>query len=256
MDLFSHDGRPIQTLAHWRDRCGPVSGRAWAEGGHARELARAWVEGSAEADVTSLLAELPVFGGVVLAQGSAAKETRFDDCGGDPRRHDLLVTARAATGTAVIGVEGKTDEPFEEPLDGWLMRARARSEPERADERLDRLTTAFFGTTLDEDPLLAPLRYQLVSALAGTLAEARAQDAERAVLLVHEFETRWTESAPLRRNAGDLEAFLGRLMPGVARTENDRRWIAGPGRVAGDGDWMPEETEVYVAKLVTRARPV
>jgi hypothetical protein len=256
MDFFSNDGRRIATLADWRDRGGPVSARQWAEGRSARELARAWIEEDAETQVTSLLTTVPDLGGLVLDRGIAEKETRFDDIRGGPRHHDLLVIGRAPSGTVVIGVEAKADEPFDEPLDAWVTRARARSERSRAPERLDRLTTAFFGTTLEEDPLLAPLRYQLLSALAGTLADAREQDATRAVLLVHEFETPWTDGDLHRRNAEALEAFVGRLMPGVERVAEDSAWIAGPLAVAGDGTWLPEVTEVYVAKLVTRTRPM
>ncbi len=155
----------------------------------------------------------------------------------------------------MIGVEGKADELVDEPLDAWVMRAEARSERSRAAERLDRLTTAFFGTTLDEDPLLAPLRNQLLSALAGTLADARELDAARALLLVHEFETPWTDDDLHHRNAADLEAFLGRLMPGVEHVGVDSARIAGPTVVAGDGRRLPEAMEVYVAKLVTSTRP-
>jgi hypothetical protein len=254
MDFFSNDGRRLETLADWRAYGGPVSGRHWAEGRSGRELARAWIEGDAATQVTSLLTSAPALGGLVLDRGIAEKETRFDDIRGGPRHHDLLVIGRAPSGTVVIGVEGKADEPFDEPLDAWVMRAEARSARSRAPERLDRLTTAFFGTTLDEDPLLAPLRYQLLSALAGTLADAREQDAARAVLLVHEFETPWTDDDLHRRNAEDLEAFVGRLMPGVEHVGVDSAWIAGPVVVVGDGTWLPEETVVYVAKLVTSTR--
>jgi hypothetical protein len=256
MDFFNNEGRRLETLADWRNHSGPVSGRDWAEGRSGRELARAWIEGDAATQVTSLLTSAPALGGLVLDRGIVGKETGFDDTGGGPRHHDLLVIGRAPSGTVVIGVEGKADEPFDEPLDGWVMRAESRGERSRAPERLDRLTTAFFGTTLDEDPLLAPLRYELLSALAGTLADARDQDAARAVLLVHEFETPWTDDDLHRHNAADLEAFLGRLMPGVEPVGTDSAWIAGPLAVAGDGTWLPEETEVYVAKLVTSTRPV
>jgi hypothetical protein len=254
MDFFNNDGRRLETLADWRNHGGPVSGRLWAEGRSARELARAWIEGDAATQVTSLLTSVPELGGLVLDRGIAEKQTRFDDIRGGPRHHDLLVIGRAPSGTVVIGVEGKADEPFDEPLDAWVMSARARSERTRAPERLDRLTTAFFGTTLDEDPLLALLRYQLLSALAGTLADAREQHAAYAVLLVHEFETPWTNDDLQRRNAEDLEAFLGQLAPGVERLGGDRAWIAGPLVVAGDGTWLPEESMVYVAKLVTSTR--
>jgi hypothetical protein len=242
MDFFSNDGRRLETLADWRKHSGPVSSRDWAEGRSGRELARAWIEGDAATQVTSLLTSAPAFGGLVLDRGIVA------------RHHDLLVIGRAPSGTVVIGVEGKADEPFDEPLDGWVVRAEARGE--RAPEQLDRLTTAFFGTTLDEDPLLAPLRYQLLSALAATLADARDEDAACAVLLVNEFETRWSDDDLHRRNAADLEAFLGRLMPGVEPVGVDRAWIAGPLLVAGDGTWLPEQTELYVAKLVTSTRPI
>ena len=255
MDFYSSDGRRLATLADWRNHGGSVSWRHWAEGGSTRELARAWLEGDAATQVTALLTSVPELGGLVLDHGIAEKETRFDDIPGDPRHHDLLVICRAPAGTVVIGVEGKAGEPFDEPLDAWVMRAEARSERTRAPERLDRLTTAFFGTTLEEHPLLAPLRYQLVSALAGTLADARDQDAARAVLLVHEFETPWTDDDLHRRNAEDLEAFLGQLAPGVERLGADRAWIAGPLVVAGDGTWLADQTEVYVAKLVTTTRP-
>jgi hypothetical protein len=256
MEFFSTDGRRIETLADWRDRGGgPVSTRRWAEGGSGRELARSWIEGTAAARVTALLTAIPAFGGLVLERGIADKETRFDDSGGEPRRHDLLVVGRAPAGTVVIGVDGTSDEGFDEPLDAWVMGARARGDESGAPERLDRLTSAFFGTTLAEDPLLAPVRYRLLAAVAGTLADACEQDATRAVVLVHEFETAWTGDDLHRRNAEALEAFLGRLMPGAERTGGDGGWIAGPVVVSGDGTWLPAQADVYVAKLVTRTRP-
>jgi hypothetical protein len=243
MDFFSNDGRRLETLADWRDQGRPVSSRRWAEGQSARELARAWIERDAAAEVTALLTSVPDLAGLVLDRGIPESETRFP---GGSRLHDLLVIGRAPIGTILIGVEGKSDEPFEEPLD-----ARAMREPTA---RLDDLTSALFGATLTEDPLLAPLRFQLLSALAGTLAEARRQDAVGAVLLVHEFETPWTRGEQQRRNAEDLDAFLGRLMPGVQLMGEERAWVAGPLVLAGDGSWLPEEAAVYVAKLVSRTR--
>jgi len=141
MDFFSNDGRRLETLADWRNHSGPVSARDWAEGRSARELARAWIEGNAATQVTSLLTSAPALGGLVLDRGIVDKQTRFDDTGAGPRHHDLLVIGRAPSGTVVIGVEGKADEPFDEPLDAWVMRAEARGERSRAPERLDRLTT-------------------------------------------------------------------------------------------------------------------
>jgi hypothetical protein len=254
MEFLSNDGRRLATLADWRDHGGPVSAKQWAEGRSARELAHAWIESDAAEQVTSLLTTVPAFAGLVLDRGIAEKQTRFDDIRGGPGHHDLLVVGAAPSGPVVIGVEGKADEPFDERLDVWVTRAGAAGEESRAPERLDRLTTAFFGTTLDEDPFLAPLRYQLLSGLAGTLADAREQGARQAVLLVHEFETPWTDHELHRRNADDLEAFVGRLMPAAEYAGDGRAWIAGPGVLEGDGTWLPESADVYVAKLVTSTR--
>jgi hypothetical protein len=130
MDFFSNDGRRLETLADWRDHVGPVSGHQWAEGRSARELARAWIEGDAATQVTSLLTSAPGLGGLVLYRGIAEKETRFDDIRGGPRHQDLLVIGRAASDTVVIGVEGKADEPFDEPLDrGSCAQKRVASGP-------------------------------------------------------------------------------------------------------------------------------
>lgn len=254
MDFFSVDGHRLETVADWRDRGAPASSRAWAQGRSTRELATAWIERDAEAHVTALLTSEPAFEGLVLDRGVADKETPFDDIADAPHRHDLLVSARAPSGPIVIGVEGKADEPFDEPLDAWLFGAQARSGGARAPERLDRLTNVFFGATLERDPLLAPLRYRLLEALAGTLADAREQAAGRAVLLVHEFLTPWSDDALHRRNAEALDAFVGRLMPGAERSGDEGAWIAGPVVVTGDGTWLPERIDVYVAKLVTSVR--
>jgi hypothetical protein len=254
MHFVSNDGRPLETLAEWRDHAGPVSPRHWAEGRSARELAIAWLEGDAADRVTALLDGVPALHGVVLERGIAEKETRFDDIPGGSRHHGLLGVGSSPAGPVVVGVEGKADEPFDERLDAWVAGAGARSEDTRAPERLDRLTTAFFGSTLEADPLLATLRYQLLAALAGTLADAREQAARQAVLLVHEFETDWTDDELHRRNRGDLEAFVGRLMPGAELVGDEVFWIAGPRAFIGDGTWFPADVEVYVAKLVTSTR--
>jgi hypothetical protein len=254
IDFFSNDGRRIETVEDWRDRGDPASGRDWAEGRSARELARAWIERDAASEVSALLGSLPAFSGLVLDRAVTEKQTRFDDLPGDPHRHDLLVIGRSPDGPVVIGVEAKADDSFDDPLDAWITRARALAERSGAPERLDRLTTAFFGATLDTDPLLAPLRYQLLAAFAGTLADAREQGAAAAVLLVHEFETPWTNDDLHRRNAEDLDAFAGKLMPGAERAGDDRAWIAGPLPVAGDGTWLPGAADAYVARLLTSTR--
>ena len=127
---------------------------------------------------------------------------------------------------------------------------RLKSPHSRAPERLDRLTRAFFGTTPAEDPSLDTLRYQLLSALAGTLADAREFGAATAVLVVHEFVTPLTDPGKQATNAADLDAFLSRWGDVPRAATRDGAWLAGPFTVPGNRH-LPGDVPVYVGKLRT-----
>jgi hypothetical protein len=58
----------------------------------------------------------------------------------------------------------------------------------------------------------ADLRYQLLTACAGVMAEAKRRGMIRAVMLVHEFVTAATSDANHKRNADDLARFLARIV--------------------------------------------
>lgn len=254
MEFLGSDGKTrLTTLDDWRRHAPPISDDRWVDGRSAKELARDWLDGGAIERVTALLTRHPALAGLELERAIAEKETRFDAIRRGPRHHDLLVYARTPDRSVVIGVEGKADESFDRALDAWVAAARANSPATEAPARLDRLTSAFFGATLEQDPLLATLRYQLLAALAGTLADARESDAATAVLLVHEFDTAKTTERLHARNRADLDAFVGRLMPGAPKHGDVDAWIAGPVTVEGDGEWLPEAAEVFVAKLRTHA---
>jgi hypothetical protein len=168
--IESPDGRPIAKLDGWHELAPPAAANHWREHRSAYELARAWTEGDGAERLMVLLGPHDAFAGVELEQAIAERKTWFDDIPGGPRNHDLPVVGRTPAG--VIGIETKADETFDRDLADFVASARRRSAATRAPERLDRLTRALFGTTLAEDRSLAPLRYQLFSALAGTLAEA------------------------------------------------------------------------------------
>src|SRR4051812_47562243 len=66
---------------------------------------------------------------------------------------------------------------------------------------------------------LGQLRYQLLTAIAGTVAWAQAQGTDRAVLIVHEFATASTRDVNHHRNAAGLDAFVTRISNGVIAGE-------------------------------------
>lgn len=252
------DEKEIVSLADWERLGKPASRDHWREGRSAYELAADWIERDAVERVTGLLSLRPELAGLELIEGIAEQQTRFDEIPHGPRNHDLLVRASTSAGVLVVGVEGKADEPFDHPLWRWRQRALSRTESSRSPARLDHLTMLFFGTTIDKDdayPSLGCLGYQLLAALAGTLAEAKKHSAARAVLLVHEFVTDETDDEKHRRNASGLEDFLGRLSSSWGdRAGSTGQWITAPTTVRGDGDRMPESLPVSVAKLVTNRR--
>ncbi len=105
------------------------------------------------------------------------------------------------------------------------------------------------------EPALRTLGYQLLSALAGTLADAKEHSANQCVLLIHEFVTDQTDDAKHELNERSLSDFLVRLYgDSLEKKGNDNAWITGPKTVVGDGEWLPKETQVFVGKLVTRKR--
>jgi hypothetical protein len=208
----NRDDQQIASLDDWRRLGGPAVEHHWKPGRSAYELASAWIEGNARDRVLALLAAGGL-GDVELREAVAEKNTRFDEDSHGPRTHDLLVRARHGDEPLVIAVEGKADEPFDKPLWKWRDDALRRSAVSGAPKRLDRLTKLFFGTTIDKDrgwPPIACLGYQLLSALAGTLADARNEGATRAVLLVQEFVTSETDDERHPTNARVLDDFIRR----------------------------------------------
>ena len=136
-----------------------------------------------------------------------------------------------------------------DPLEGRTWRGPAR---------VDRLTGLFFGTTIDTDrgrPPVALLGYQLLSALAGTLADAKSDGAAHAVVLIHEFRTPLTAAVKHEQNARVLDAFLERFHGEAPdRSGTDEAWITAP-TLMGTGDaWVPEGTPISFAKLQTTVK--
>ena len=75
----------------------------------------------------------------------------------------------------------------------------------------------------DLDPMseqVGSLRYQLLTALAGTVAAASEFDARHAVLMIHEFETDDRDSAD---NSGDLARFATTIFE-VELPDTDDPW--------------------------------
>ena len=180
------------------------------DGRSAKENARLWL--GAAPDLPSGIAELLRTSGSVgtLRSWSAEPEARvsFDDLG-EPANLDVLVHSEDENGPVVIGVEAKADEPFGSTIKKTLAAAQKRLAGNPRSKGVERILglATIFGLDLNRREILE-LRYQLLTLTVATVAEARRQSAQRAIVIVHEFVSALTKAEYRARNARDLEVFL------------------------------------------------
>jgi hypothetical protein len=92
------------------------------------------------------------------------------------------------------------------------MERRIKNARSNGIARIEALASMLLLPRIDGGPNAVDLRYQLLTACAGAIAEATRRKTSRAVMLVHEFVTSVTEDLNHRRNADDLDRFLSRMV--------------------------------------------
>ena len=112
------------------------------------------------------------------------------------------------------------------------------------------LTNAIAGWEAGADPRRLELRYQLFSAVAGTVAAAVDAQADQAVLCIHELLTKRIDEDKRRRNDKDLRDFIHAAF-GKIVTGDDESWIVGPLKLHGGSERIPAAIPLYIAKLST-----
>ena len=103
----------------------------------------------------------------------------------------------------------------------WHAEAALASNPRskaliRMEELIDRFGLDF------RHPHVPRSRYQLFTATAAVLEQAKLRSSKRAVLIAHEFVTPLTDPAKRERNAADLDHFLSHRVR-FRRTTHPRR---------------------------------
>lgn len=149
----------------------------WKTGYSARTLAHSW-EAAGDATPPEVAATLEsALGPVELLFAWPEHKTPLP--GGDrASQTDVLTLFRTARGTALVGVEGKVDEPFGPVVSEWLRDASPGKQARLAHLR------ALLGL---EDRAVDDVAYQLLHRTAAALIEARRFAAADAVMLVHSF---------------------------------------------------------------------
>jgi hypothetical protein len=253
-------GTPIFTVADWLRLAGPKGKeKHWVEGRSAKELAKYWIEQSNKtipAQVANVLSSSPDFGVVLKWNAEPEVKLPFDMLKGEPRNSDMLIVAEDQSGPFLIGVEGKADEPFDQYLEGKMRAAhKALLSNPRSHQvsRIDRLTEWLLPRDAVSLHLASHIRYQLLTATAGLLAESQRRQMNRAVLLVQEFVTDNTNDRKHALNSSDLNAFTKVLSKGVINELS-------PGKLSGPIALPPSEgsgqINFYLAKISHNTRSI
>lgn len=239
-----------KSIDKWDAWSRPKSDYQWKSGRSAMELAKAWFrtpKSCCPEEITALLESHPSTRGLVLKSGRPEHVTPLPERG-EGRNHDLWLTGSTLHGKLTVCVEAKADEPFGERLGKQIQVARKRQPNTRAAERARALLNLLFGE--DRNPEAAPwrdLRYQLITAAAGTLLQARIDGSVAGVLVIHEFHSNHTKSDNLLSNQADLESFVALLHPGVERIAAGQ--MIGPIPVP-PSTLLPGGMPLYIGKAV------
>ena len=232
--VIAKGARRLTTLEDWRRRAAPKGTGHWKNGRSAKENARLWLGAAPDlpSGIAKVLAACAGVGNLRSWSAEPEARVRFDAFGGEPANLDVLVQASDEYGPIVVGVEAKADETFGHTVEKTLLQARKRLMQNPGSKGVERIRqlAAVFGLDLEQRETL-DLRYQLLTLTAATLAEARRQFADRAVIIVQEFVTPITNAENRARNARDLEEFLRTVLGHAGGIGPDT--IAGP--FAGDG---------------------
>ncbi|MEF8943675.1 MAG: hypothetical protein V5B78_12885 [Desulfohalobiaceae bacterium] len=217
---ISKDSVPIDTLVDWERFAGPKSAHQWVDGRSAKEAARTWLEGAPlelPSEISSVLESCVDFGPVHEWQAEPEVRLPFDNFPGEPRNSDLVLWARDVHGPFVVAVEAKADESFGRTVGETLcdgLEKRIENPGSNLLDRVEQLARSLLPAQAHGGPSAAGLRYQLLTACAGALAEAKRGSYSRAVMLVHEFITDKTDDGKHQANAADMDSFLRRLSAG------------------------------------------
>ena len=186
---------PLRDHADWRSRLDAKNRR---QGTSAPTLAAVW---AGPVELFGALHREPRLDGLVVDEIVVEAQSAVDEFSGR-RNHDLIVRGHLPNGEGVVVcIEAKAGEDFGPTV---AQRARAaaaatiaahpavvgagKPNTSNASARLDGLLARFVRDRPFEQRV-QDLRYQLLTALAGTISEASARDARHAVLMVHEFLT-------------------------------------------------------------------
>jgi hypothetical protein len=248
------NGESLASLEDWHRLAPPKTPNHWVADRSALEVARAWLEGGGihlPQEVSEALSAHHRFGRVASWEAEPEVRLRFDTFRGEPRNTDLLVIAHDARGSYVVAVEAKADESYGGTVGDVFAAALERrldNPRSKGIARIEGLVASLLRPKVPHTVEANEIRYQLLTACAGAVAEAERRGASRAVMLVHEFVTAETSDINHERNSADLARFLARLSGSPVPSISDGQ-LYGPFEVVA-----AKGVELFVGKVSRNLR--
>jgi hypothetical protein len=253
---ITKDGNPIRTVEEWFRFAPPMDPKTqWRDHRSAKELAKIWCSNGTEPcapdALLTLLSSHPDFSGLRALELVPEDLLYFDRFSG-PRNSDLAGVGIDNEGRFAITVEAKADEPFDRLVASIARAAEAKIAKGIRTDAASRLTQ-LVQTLLPPRAPLEGIRYQLLTAVAGTLRLAQTLETDRAVVLIHEFVTERTRDSKHVRNSDDLNRFVHRLSGGqIAKVLEGE--LSDSLRIQ-TSDLFPNPAALYFGKITARLRP-
>ena len=244
MKVTWRDGGSVLTShAEWLDRIDPKN---LQPGTSAPTLAAAW---AGIVELYGVLHNQPSLTRFTIDEIVVEAQTTFDEFPSGPRNHDLVVRGSLPDrARAVVCVEAKAGEDLGTTIAAQRVeaeRAKAANPRSNATARLDGLLRRFVSP--DHPPEETDrLRYQLLTALAGTIAEASAIGAAHAVLMLHDFRTDERRDDLASEHDDQLRAFARAVFGVDTPPRGSVPWCVHLGSVA-----EAPTLELYLAWAVT-----
>jgi hypothetical protein len=205
------------------------------------ELARSWFRNNSPFppdEFTKLLNTIEQLKDYEILEGIPEKVTRLPERG-EGRNHDLWLRGKTNNRGFTVCIEAKSDEPFgNHSIGSYLKESRKKTEKDiktRVPERIEKLLS-IIGAVEEE---WSEIRYQLLSAFAGTILQAYADNSEIAIFIVHEFHTSLTQRENIKENEMAFDRFAQVLLNNTFTQP-----VSGPIQIGG--------IDVYIAKIVTK----
>lgn len=197
------NGKEIYTNGGWF-RAAPPEGREkqWVPSFSASELADYFLryKGFVPPEIDAYLNEIGIVSNSFNSEPECKTDLEKEGFGEKgPRQHDLLI--KSDTNEVIIGLEAKARED----LDEYVTEKGDDPLTPNQEKRYAGLCDKLLGRELNN---CENIRYQLLSATAGTLIEADKLGAKKAVLLIVLFKTPVVSQEHIQSTKKDIETFL------------------------------------------------